>query len=429
MAKKNFSAGSTKSGVLNNDGGEKLREIQAKTQYNFKYIPKDKIIPNPKNEQYTQDGIEALKESILVNGLRHNLSVLYDAETDQYRLISGERRYHAICQMTDKEYRDNFPAGIPCKVEKSDISDIDEEIMLISANHDVRESSMEVKRWEVSRLLELYEAKKLKGEIKNIHAEIASQLNISERQARKYTTAEKLIPELSELLNSNGIDLNQADKFGKLDEGAQKTILSIIQKNGTIENAEFQSIKKLSEERADEARQYKKQLDSATKEIEDKKHTIELLEQRINDFQSNSNSTEKEPDKDEMVKFAMQAKEKAEREAREAYVRANQELLASIIYCEAGNQPYEGQVAVGAVIMNRVKSGSYPNSIEEVIYQSGQFGPAATGWLNRVRSSKGYSQTALQAAVDALNGSNPIGNCLYFDQGGAGMKIGAHYFH
>ena len=250
MAKKNFSAGSTKSGVLNNDGGEKLREIQAKTQYNFKYIPKDKIIPNPKNEQYTQDGIEALKESILVNGLRHNLSVLYDAETDQYRLISGERRYHAICQMTDKEYRDNFPAGIPCKVEKSDISDIDEEIMLISANHDVRESSMEVKRWEVSRLLELYEAKKLKGEIKNIHAEIASQLNISERQARKYTTAEKLIPELSELLNSNGIDLNQADKFGKLDEDAQKTILSIIQKNGTIENAEFQSIKKLSEERA-----------------------------------------------------------------------------------------------------------------------------------------------------------------------------------
>ncbi len=128
-------------------------------------------------------------------------------------------------------------------------------------------------------------------------------------------------------------------------------------------------------------------------------------------------------------KAEQEAQEKAEREAREAYVRANQELMASIIFCEAGNQSYEGQVAVGAVIMNRVKSGSYPNSIEEVIYQSGQFGPAATGWLNRVRSSKGYSQTALQAAVDALNGSNPIGNCLYFDQGGTGMKIGAHYFH
>ena len=54
-------------------------------------------------------------------------------------------------------------------------------------------------------------------------------------------------------------------------------------------------------------------------------------------------------------KAEQEAKEKAEREAREAYVRANQELIASIIYCEAGNQPYEGQVAVGAVIMNRVK--------------------------------------------------------------------------
>lgn len=313
MAKKTFSAGTTKSGVLNNDGGEKLREMQAKAQYNFKYIPKEKIIPNPKNEQYSQDGIEALKESILVNGLRHNLSVLYDAETDLYRLISGERRYHAICQMTDKEYRDNFPAGIPCKIEKSDVTAIDEEIMLISANHDVRESSMEVKRWEVSRLLELYEAKKLKGEIKNIHAEIANQLNISERQARKYTTAEKLIPELSELLNSNGIDLNQADKFGKLDEDAQKTILSIIRKNGTIENAEFQSIKKLSEERANEAKQYKEKLDSANKEIEDKEETIRLLEQKINNIQKN-NSLQPEQNKEDLVKYAMQAKEKAERE-------------------------------------------------------------------------------------------------------------------
>ena len=119
----------------------------------------------------------------------------------------------------------------------------------------------------------------------------------------------------------------------------------------------------------------------------------------------------------------------AQAEAAAAQQAAEKELLASLIFCEAGNQPYEGQVAVGAVIMNRVKSGCYPNSIEEVIYQSGQFGPAATGWLNRVRSSNGYSQTALQAAVDALNGSNPIGSCLYFDQGGAGMKIGAHYFH
>ena len=92
MAKKSFSAGVTKTGVLDNAGGAKIKEIQAKAQYNFQYIAKEKIQSNPKNEKYTQDGIESLMESILINGLRHNLSVLYDADQDKYRLISGERR-------------------------------------------------------------------------------------------------------------------------------------------------------------------------------------------------------------------------------------------------------------------------------------------------------------------------------------------------
>ncbi len=139
---------------------------------------------------------------------------------------------------------------------------------------------------------------------------------------------------------------------------------------------------------------------------------------------------------EEVEQREREAREKAEREAREkeqqeaaALQSQYQELMASIIFCEAGNQPYEGQVAVGAVIMNRVRSSAYPNSIEAVIYQSGQFGPASTGWLDRVRSSRGYTATAMQAANDALAGANPIGGCLYFDQGGYGMKIGAHYFH
>lgn len=313
MAKKSFSAGITKSGILNDSGGVKLKEIQAKTQYNFQYIPKENIISNPKNEKYAQDGIESLRESITVNGLRHNLSVLYDAEADNYRLISGERRFHAICQMSDKEYNTLFPAGIPCKIEKSDITDIDEEIMLISANHDVRESSMEVKRWEVSRLKELYEAKKLSGEIKNINAEIAKQLNISERQARKYTTAENLIPELSALLNQNGIDLNQADKFGKLDEDAQQSILNILQKNGNIENSEFQSIKKLSEERAAQAKQYKEALDFAEKQISEKDKTVQALKEKLEQISQSSETRTKEDLEDEL-KYIKEAKNKAEKE-------------------------------------------------------------------------------------------------------------------
>ena len=124
------------------------------------------------------------------------------------------------------------------------------------------------------------------------------------------------------------------------------------------------------------------------------------------------------------------AAEKAAAEAAaEAAAQADKELLASLIFCEAGNQPYEGQVAVGAVVMNRVKSSSYPDTISDVIYQSGQFTPAVTGWLDSVRASSGYTESAMQAAEDALAGSNPVGDCLYFSTGGWGMQIGDHFFH
>lgn len=108
---------------------------------------------------------------------------------------------------------------------------------------------------------------------------------------------------------------------------------------------------------------------------------------------------------------------------------SEQELLAALIFCEAGNQPYEGQVAVGAVVMNRVRSDVYPNSISEVIYQSGQFTPAMTGWLDNVLAEGAYTESSMQAAMDALSGGNPIGDMLYFDCGGSGYQIGDHFFH
>ena len=134
------------------------------------------------------------------------------------------------------------------------------------------------------------------------------------------------------------------------------------------------------------------------------------------------------------------AEEQAAAEAREAEAQAaaqsavsvsasEQELLAALIFCEAGNQPYEGQVAVGAVVMNRVRSSAYPNTITEVIYQSGQFGPAMTGWLDSVLASGSYTDSDMQAAADAIAGSNPVGDCLYFGNGNWGLQIGDHYFH
>ncbi len=104
-------------------------------------------------------------------------------------------------------------------------------------------------------------------------------------------------------------------------------------------------------------------------------------------------------------------------------------LLASIIYCEAGNQSYEGMVAVGAVVMNRVYSSSFPDTISGVIYQSGQFTPASNGMLSSALAN-GVGDTYYSAAQDALAGTDPTGGCLYFNTShGSGLKIGDHWFY
>lgn len=106
-------------------------------------------------------------------------------------------------------------------------------------------------------------------------------------------------------------------------------------------------------------------------------------------------------------------------------------LLAALIYCEAGNQPYDGKVAVGAVVMNRIASGRFPNTLEGVIYQRGQFTPAMNGKLGRILASGKIPAACYEAAQDAMNGANPIGDALFFNTGRAGSrgyKLGDHYF-
>ena len=107
------------------------------------------------------------------------------------------------------------------------------------------------------------------------------------------------------------------------------------------------------------------------------------------------------------------------------------QLLAAIIECEAGGEPYAGQLAVGAVVMNRVKSGSFPNSISGVIYQSGQFTPARSGKLARVLSNGKISSSCYQAAAEALAGADNTGGAKYFHAGtsGSGLVIGSQIFY
>lgn len=105
-------------------------------------------------------------------------------------------------------------------------------------------------------------------------------------------------------------------------------------------------------------------------------------------------------------------------------------LLAALIQAEAGTQPYEGQVAVGDVVVNRLKSGRYGASIYNVIYAKGQFGPASSGLVAKIYN-QGPKASCIQAATDAVNGVNYIGAATHFrnvSSGNQGIVIGSHVF-
>lgn len=88
---------------------------------------------------------------------------------------------------------------------------------------------------------------------------------------------------------------------------------------------------------------------------------------------------------------------------------ANLDLLARCVYAEARGEPYTGQVAIAAVVLNRVKSPSFPNTVSGVIYQKNAFTCVNDGQINFTPNSSAYS-----AAKDALNGWDPTNGCLYY---------------
>ena len=123
--------------------------------------------------------------------------------------------------------------------------------------------------------------------------------------------------------------------------------------------------------------------------------------------------------------IAIKKREEAERQAKLTANRGavvvggdDTRLLAALIYCEAGNETYNGQLAVGAVVMNRVRSGAYPNTISGVIFASGQFTPALNGKVARVYTSGNIPDSCYQAATASINGETNVGGATHFRRAG-----------
>lgn len=107
-------------------------------------------------------------------------------------------------------------------------------------------------------------------------------------------------------------------------------------------------------------------------------------------------------------------------------------LLANLIYCEAGGEPYAGQLAVGAVVINRVLNSLYPDTVVGVIYQSNQFSPVASGRFDLALASDKATANCYKAADEAMSGMSNVGTCVFFRtpvEGLTGISIGGHIFY
>lgn len=319
----------------------------------LKYIPRKKISFHEKND-YQQEEIEQLAESILNYGLIHPMEAYYDEEKDLYVLESGERRTRAIdlllerylntdCDRESMEYNffskhvKGFANGYPLNVVRPTFTESGEMTELEKINSLLRldEANLQVRNVDpLSRAAYLKRRKELlqkRNELLpqssrvNVNQVLAEHSNLSERTVMKYTAiAEKLIPELQEEFQKNNITLNEGSRYAQLTEEEQQYILQLVQngikaskqevenlkeqlKNRELEKAEeTEKLARLQEEKAE----IQKKLDA---EMQMKKSEMAKLEEILR----------KEISTDQEVN-------QAERDALKRMLKKKEEELSSI---------------------------------------------------------------------------------------------------
>jgi spore germination cell wall hydrolase CwlJ-like protein len=170
---------------------------------------------------------------------------------------------------------------------------------------------------------------------------------------------------------------------------------------------------------------------SYSNQIADAEATIDALESMIDEQEQDIAALQKKYE-EELAKSRLAAKSKWRNISEVTFEEGDRKLMANIIYCEAGGEPYAGQVAVGSVVINRVLSSIYPNTVVGVVYQNKQFSPVASGRLALALANDSATASCYKAADEAMSGVTNVGQCVYFRTpipGLEGIRIGGHIFY
>lgn len=316
------------------------------------------------------------------------------------------------------------------------LADLNEKLTVVSNNLNDLEEQISQKEIEIQQTEEeLAEAKITEqNQYESMKARIRFMYERSD-----YALLETLLGSgsLAEALNkADYVEQVAAYDRQKLDE-YEATRIRIQEEEAKLkkEKEELDALKEKVQAEKKKVNSYVKQTSSeitaTSGEISDAEAKALAYEAQIKEQEANIEYLKKKlAEEQALSKLAAQSKW---RDISEVQFEENDRyLLANLIYCEAGGEPYAGQVAVGAVVINRVLSSVYPNTVTGVIYQNYQFSPVGSGRLALALSQNKATASCYKAADEAMAGQTNVGNCVYFRTpvpGLTGIQIGGHIFY
>lgn len=376
---------------------------------------------------------------------------VYATEETRQQIEAAEREKENTESQLD-ETKDNLDILNEQKDSlEGTLSNLNTELSQVSNNLSELEGKISAKTAEIEETNQMIEM---------TNQELEKAIAIKDRQYESMKMQIKFMYEKSdnlymEMLFSSGSFaemLNRTDYIEQLSAYQQKTLQEYKDTQAQIEEiaAELELAKLKLESDKSELDNYKVQvvaeqsrvsglvsqannsLAATSNQISDAEAAAQAYEQQLKEQEENLAALRAKLA--EEIRMAELAAQSSWRDISEVnFAEGDRYLLANLIYCEAGAEPYSGQVAVGSVVINRVLSSVYPDTIVGVIYQSGQFSPVASGRLALALTEGRATASCYQAADEVMSGTTNVGTCVYFRTPVDGVTprytIGGHIFY
>lgn len=373
-------------------------------------------------------------------------AAVVQAQTPEERLIEAEEEMKRLREEQEKIAKDKADAKNALADLNYHQTTIQEQ--LDELNADLAETAARLE--EVNNQIEDKEEEIVKTSVE--------LTNAREQESAQYEAMKKRFQSMYEDSGSGYLDiLMQADGFAEflnmteyinmiakydnqLLEDYQTICTEIEEKELTLE-AEYAELEVLKQQNIYE----KERIDGLISEtsirlqyyseqVSTAKDELSAIEDELN--RKNDEMEDQQQDIDQIKREIEMSRRSRESEKRDVsdivYDENDRYLLANLIYCEAGGEPYEGQVAVGAVVINRVRSSVFPDTVYSVIYQKRQFAPVDDGHLALALAQNRATESCYRAADEAMAGYSNVGDCVYFRTvvpGIDGIIIGNHIFY